>query len=238
MPEHLRLRRYRLWLANASRWSPTRLRRRLARCCATFRSAAIATSSTWAAGPASRPRCSARRFRTASRPGSTRRRRWSPSAATACPDAFFAVGGRRPRRSRCPRTSCTRVSCSVICPIRRARSRTGSRVARRRSRGVREPVRYRSDDPLFARYEAAVTAVVAARGATLWAGPVLDVDPPSAGARSTASSSTRCPRPRGRDVLAQRGDVGRRRRSDRRAPRWSDAIVPTQCCGNCARRCG
>jgi SAM-dependent methyltransferase len=41
-----------------------------------------------------------------------------------------------------------------------------------------EPVRYRSDDPLFVRYEAAVTAVVAARGATLWAGPVLDADPP------------------------------------------------------------
>ena len=40
-----------------------------------------------------------------------------------------------------------------------------------------EPVRYRSDDPLLARYEAAVTAVVAARGATLWAGPVLDADP-------------------------------------------------------------
>ncbi|MGO9874161.1 MAG: class I SAM-dependent methyltransferase [Acidimicrobiia bacterium] len=41
-----------------------------------------------------------------------------------------------------------------------------------------EPVRYRSDDPLFAQYEAAVTAVVAARGATLWAGPALDADPP------------------------------------------------------------
>jgi SAM-dependent methyltransferase len=41
-----------------------------------------------------------------------------------------------------------------------------------------EPVRYVSDDPLFARYEAAVTAAVAARGATLWAGPVLDDDPP------------------------------------------------------------
>ena len=41
-----------------------------------------------------------------------------------------------------------------------------------------EPVRYQSDDPLFARYEAAVTAVVAARGATLWAGPALDSDPP------------------------------------------------------------
>jgi SAM-dependent methyltransferase len=41
-----------------------------------------------------------------------------------------------------------------------------------------EPVRYRSDDPLFARYEEAVTGVVAARGATLWAGPALDTDPP------------------------------------------------------------
>ena len=41
-----------------------------------------------------------------------------------------------------------------------------------------EPVRYVSEDPLFARYEAAVTAVVAARGATLWAGPALDTDPP------------------------------------------------------------
>jgi SAM-dependent methyltransferase len=41
-----------------------------------------------------------------------------------------------------------------------------------------EPVRYLSDDPLFTRYEEAVTAVVAARGATLWAGPVLDADPP------------------------------------------------------------
>lgn len=41
-----------------------------------------------------------------------------------------------------------------------------------------EPVRYRTDDPVFARYEAAVTAVVSARGATLWAGPVLDDDPP------------------------------------------------------------
>ena len=39
-------------------------------------------------------------------------------------------------------------------------------------------MRYRSDDPLFARYEDAVTAVVAARGATLWAGPALDADPP------------------------------------------------------------
>jgi len=40
-----------------------------------------------------------------------------------------------------------------------------------------EPVRYRSDDPLFVRYEAAVTAVVAARGGTLWASPVLNSDP-------------------------------------------------------------
>ncbi len=41
-----------------------------------------------------------------------------------------------------------------------------------------EPVRYLSANPLFTRYEAAVTAVVSARGATLWAGPVLDTDPP------------------------------------------------------------
>jgi SAM-dependent methyltransferase len=41
-----------------------------------------------------------------------------------------------------------------------------------------EPVRYRSDNNVFARYEEAVTAVVAARGATLWAGPALDTDPP------------------------------------------------------------
>jgi len=41
-----------------------------------------------------------------------------------------------------------------------------------------EPVRYRSDASAFARYEAAVTGVVADRGATLWAGPVLDRDPP------------------------------------------------------------
>jgi hypothetical protein len=40
-----------------------------------------------------------------------------------------------------------------------------------------EPVRYRSDDALLRRYEDAVTGVVAARGATLWAGPVLDRDP-------------------------------------------------------------
>ncbi|MDP9333361.1 MAG: methyltransferase domain-containing protein [Actinomycetota bacterium] len=41
-----------------------------------------------------------------------------------------------------------------------------------------EPVRYGSDDPVFARYEEVVTAVVAARGGTLWAGPALDDDPP------------------------------------------------------------
>lgn len=40
-----------------------------------------------------------------------------------------------------------------------------------------EPVRYRTDISLFVRYEAAVTAVVAAHGASLWAGPVLDLDP-------------------------------------------------------------
>jgi trans-aconitate 2-methyltransferase len=42
-----------------------------------------------------------------------------------------------------------------------------------------EPVGYVSDDPWFARYEAAVTAVVAETGATLWAAGVLDHGPPS-----------------------------------------------------------
>jgi SAM-dependent methyltransferase len=41
-----------------------------------------------------------------------------------------------------------------------------------------EPVRYSSADPVLSRYEDAVTAVVAGRGATLWAGPALDADPP------------------------------------------------------------
>ena len=41
-----------------------------------------------------------------------------------------------------------------------------------------EPVRYFSPDPVFTRYEAAVTAVVAAHGATLRASPALDADPP------------------------------------------------------------
>ena len=41
-----------------------------------------------------------------------------------------------------------------------------------------EPVRYRSTRKVFERYEATVTEVVAAQGATLWAGPALDSDPP------------------------------------------------------------
>ncbi|HET9727914.1 MAG TPA: methyltransferase domain-containing protein [Acidimicrobiia bacterium] len=41
-----------------------------------------------------------------------------------------------------------------------------------------EPVRYRSDDTLYRRYERAVTDVVAARGGTLWASAALDHDPP------------------------------------------------------------
>ena len=41
-----------------------------------------------------------------------------------------------------------------------------------------EPVRYSSDEPLFDRYEERVTATVAARGATLWAGTALGADPP------------------------------------------------------------
>jgi trans-aconitate 2-methyltransferase len=40
-----------------------------------------------------------------------------------------------------------------------------------------EPVGYVSDDPWFARYEQAVTAVVAETGATLWAAGVLDHGP-------------------------------------------------------------
>lgn len=59
-----------------------------------------------------------------------------------------------------------------------------------------EPVRYRSDDPLFVRYEAAVTAVVAARGATLWAGPALDPDPP--GCTRTLDRVVEHPVPTGR----------------------------------------
>ena len=41
-----------------------------------------------------------------------------------------------------------------------------------------EPVRYRSDDPFFAKYEEIVTAVVSESGATLWAASVFDDDPP------------------------------------------------------------
>jgi SAM-dependent methyltransferase len=40
-----------------------------------------------------------------------------------------------------------------------------------------EPVRYRSDDPLFVQYEEAVTAVVGARGGSLWAASALERDP-------------------------------------------------------------
>jgi trans-aconitate 2-methyltransferase len=59
-----------------------------------------------------------------------------------------------------------------------------------------EPVRYRSTDPVFARYEVAVTAVVAARGATLWAGPALDADPP--GCRRTIDRVVEHPVPAAR----------------------------------------
>jgi trans-aconitate 2-methyltransferase len=41
-----------------------------------------------------------------------------------------------------------------------------------------EPVDYRGDDPVFARYEAMVESVVAAHGANLRAAPALDADPP------------------------------------------------------------
>jgi SAM-dependent methyltransferase len=42
-----------------------------------------------------------------------------------------------------------------------------------------EPVRYRTTNACFVRYEAAVTAVVAASGGTLWASAALDDDPPA-----------------------------------------------------------
>ena len=61
--------------ANGWRWSPTRSRRRLGRCCTIFPSTGIGTSSTWVAVPGSRRRCCEKRSRTASRRGSTRRRR-------------------------------------------------------------------------------------------------------------------------------------------------------------------
>jgi trans-aconitate 2-methyltransferase len=74
-----------------------------------------------------------------------------------------------------------------------------------------EPVRYRSENPLFVRYESAVTGVVGARGATLWGGT---------GPRSRSVGLCSCAGPchrvsrscrtRRRDVLAQRGDVAKR----------------------------
>jgi hypothetical protein len=42
-----------------------------------------------------------------------------------------------------------------------------------------EPVRYRSAEPLFERYEESVTAVVGARGGSLWAASALDLDLPN-----------------------------------------------------------
>jgi SAM-dependent methyltransferase len=41
-----------------------------------------------------------------------------------------------------------------------------------------EPIRYRSDVPVFARYETVVTDVVASYGGTLWAGAALDPELP------------------------------------------------------------
>ena len=40
-----------------------------------------------------------------------------------------------------------------------------------------EPLRYRSDDDVFARYERTVTDVVARSGGVLWAAPLLDAEP-------------------------------------------------------------
>jgi SAM-dependent methyltransferase len=83
-----------------------------------------------------------------------------------------------------------------------------------------EPVGYVSDDPWFARYEAAVTAVVAETGATLWAAGVLDHGPPSCDRAIDRVVEHPVTSAGGRDVLAQchavaTSDTGRR--STRRA---------------------
>ena len=70
-----------------------------------------------------------------------------------------------------------------------------------------EPVRYRSDDPLFARYEDTVTAVVAARSDALGRA-ALDRDPPGCARARPRGRASGARGARGRDVLAQRGDVG------------------------------
>ena len=67
------------------------------------------------------------------------------------------VRGRRRDRSRCGSrpTSCTPASCSGTCPTRDAALATWATSLRPGSGLLvcEEPVRYRSDDPLFARYE-------------------------------------------------------------------------------------
>ena len=200
--------------ASGSRSSPTRSRRRPGSCSPISRRCSRATSSTWVAGPGTRPRSCATRFphsevtgprlvagdgRRGTRSGArrvVRGRRRDRAAAAAGRRRVLAVAARPPARSG-----------------DRARALGRARCARPGLIVCEEPVRYRSDDPLFARYEAAVTAVVAARGATLWAGPVLDAR--SARLRPRARPGGRAPgarRPRRGDVLAQRGDVGRRGR--------------------------
>ena len=101
--------------------------------------------------------------------------------AEACervPDAHFAVADVTAELSRPAHLVYARLLLGHLSDPRAALAhwaaalRVGGLVV------CEEPVRYRSDDPVFARYETAVTAVVAARGATLWAGPALDDDPP------------------------------------------------------------
>ena len=95
------------------------------------------------------------------------------------PDAFFTVGDVTDELALPAHLVYARLLLGHLPDPARALARWSDAL---RAGGLvvcEEPVRYRSDDPLFARYEEAVTAVVAARGATLWAGPVLDGDPPN-----------------------------------------------------------
>jgi trans-aconitate 2-methyltransferase len=99
-------------------------------------------------------------------------------ARARVPDAHFAVGDARAELALPAHLIYARLLLGHLPDPRAALAswagalRVGGLVV------CEEPVRYRSDDPVFARYEEVVTAVVAAQGATLWAGPALDDDPP------------------------------------------------------------
>ena len=157
-------------------------------------------------GPGTRPRCCGPRSRTRRSPASTRRRRWSTRRARVCRGASFAVADvTRPLRlpadivyARFLLGHLPDPDAALAHWARSLRPGTGLLVCE-------EPVRYRSDDPLFARYEETVTAVVAATGATLWAAPALDRT--TRRLRTRARPRRRTPGARGarrRDVLAQR----------------------------------